>query len=337
MKTNQKISRRSFLTTTPGLIALPTLLHDLYRPKSKFKGVQIGAITYSFRDLPDQSADATIQYLLEAGLFATELMGGPAESFAGMPKNPVDMSQLWPLMRKRMEKQTLSDEEKIKLSQADATIKEYRSEVAAWRRTAPMHKFDEVGKKFKKAGISIYAFKPDAFSVNNSTEEIEYGMKAAKALGANQITLEHPSNDEHTAKLGKLAEKYKIYIGYHGHEQQHTTFWDKALQQSPMNALNLDLGHYIAAGNKDALPLIQAKKDRIVSMHIKDRQNPANGKSNLEWGKGDTPIGAALRLMRDQKMKFPATIELEYKIPEGSSSVKEVQKCLEFCKIELGK
>jgi hypothetical protein len=39
--------------------------------------------------------------------------------------------------------------------------------------------------------------------------------------------------------------------------------------------------------------------------------------------------------MRDQKYKFPATIELEYKIPEGSTPVAEVQKCLEFCRAAL--
>jgi hypothetical protein len=42
-----------------------------------------------------------------------------------------------------------------------------------------------------------------------------------------------------------------------------------------------------------------------------------------------------LNIMKDNKFKFPATVELEYKIPEGSNSVKEVQKCLEFCKNAL--
>ena len=67
-------------------------------------------------------------------------------------------------------------------------------------------------------------------------------------------------------------------------------------------------------------------------MHIKDRQNAVNGKANLPWGTGDTPLAEVLRIMRDGKYKFPATVEMEYKIPEGSTSVKEVQKCLEFCK-----
>jgi sugar phosphate isomerase/epimerase len=70
-------------------------------------------------------------------------------------------------------------------------------------------------------------------------------------------------------------------------------------------------------------------------MHVKDRQTPANGKGNLAWGKGDTPIVEVLQLMRDQKYKFPATVELEYQIPEGSDAVKEVRKCLEYCRKAL--
>jgi hypothetical protein len=39
--------------------------------------------------------------------------------------------------------------------------------------------------------------------------------------------------------------------------------------------------------------------------------------------------------MKKNKYKFPATIELEYQVPDGSDAVKEVQKCLEFCRKAL--
>jgi hypothetical protein len=39
--------------------------------------------------------------------------------------------------------------------------------------------------------------------------------------------------------------------------------------------------------------------------------------------------------MQKNKYKFPATIELEYQVPEGSDAVKEVQKCVEFCRKAL--
>ena len=53
------------------------------KPNSKFGGVQIGVITYSYRSMPDQTAEATLKYILDSGLSATELMDGPVESFLG--------------------------------------------------------------------------------------------------------------------------------------------------------------------------------------------------------------------------------------------------------------
>ncbi|MBO0932798.1 sugar phosphate isomerase/epimerase family protein [Fibrella aquatilis] len=340
-------NRRQFLGTATALISgtvltsskifgAPAIIRHLDKPNSRIGGVQIGTITYSFRDMPDQSAEATLQYVLDSGISAIELMGGPAESFAGAPKNTVDMRTMFPLMRKRFEKQPLTDDEQKQLADADAQAKAYRSELQKWRLSAPMSKFEQVRKLYNNAGVTIYGFKPDAFGLQNSDAEINYGMAAAKMLGANQVTVEHPGNDAQTLKLGQMAQKHGIRVGYHGHEQQTPTFWDTALAQSPGNAMNLDLGHYIAAGQPDPLGLIRQKHDRISSMHIKDRQNPAHGKGNLAWGQGDTPLTDVLKLMRDQKYAFPATVELEYKIPEGSTSVAEVKKCVDYCRKILG-
>ena len=198
-----------------------------------------------------------------------------------------------------------------------------------------MDKFTQLAQMYKDAGVSIYAFKPNAFSNRNTDAEMEYGFKAAKALGATHVTLEHPGDDAQTLKLGTLAKKHKIYVAYHGHEQQTPTLWDTALSQSKYNAMNIDLGHYVAAGNDDPLKILKEKHDRIHSMHLKDRQTPEHGKGNLPWGEGDTPIIAALHLMREQKYKFPGTIELEYAVPEGSDPVKEVAKCLDYCRNAL--
>ncbi len=342
-----KTSRRQFLGITSTLLTgsmiashesfgIPNFINNLGKSGSTIKGVRLGVITYSFRDLPDQSAEATLDYIRQCGISNIELMGGPAESFAGAPKNPVDFRTMLPIWRKRQQKEELTEEEKKTLADVEAKNKVYREEIAAWRQKAPMSKFEEFGKMYKKADIDIYAFKPDAFGMQNSDADIDYGLRASKALGASHITLEHPSNDAHTLKLGKAAEKYGIKVGYHGHEQQTPTFWDTALAQSTANSLNLDLGHFVAGGNANPLDFIKLKHDRIMSMHMKDRKTKTNGGDNLPWGTADTPLADALRLMRDNKYTFPATIELEYKVPDGSSPIEEVKKCLEFCKTALG-
>src|SRR4051812_49458174 len=55
------------------------------KPNSLINGVQIGAITYSYRSMPDQTAEATLKYILDSGLSAVELMDTPVETTAGAP------------------------------------------------------------------------------------------------------------------------------------------------------------------------------------------------------------------------------------------------------------
>jgi sugar phosphate isomerase/epimerase len=307
---------------TLGLLLSKNKINWLDKPNSKFGGVQIGAITYSFRSMP-HDIDQLLQFCIDANVSAIEMMGDPAEDFAGKPKSPVKFS---PPARGGQRPQ-LTDEQKAQLA-------EYGKQVAAWRASTSMDKFKEIRKKFNDAGVTIYAFKPNAFGANNTDAEIEYGMKAAKALGATSVTLELPTDSAQTKRLGDFGSKHKVYVGYHAHLQATDTLWDEALSQSPYNSMNLDCGHYIAVGGKNTkeslLALIQAKHDRITSMHIKDRT--ADGKGNLEWGKGDTPLKEILNLMKTKKYKFPATVELEYDVPEGSNAVKEVAKCVAYAK-----
>jgi len=325
------------LVTAPSwLQGAPALIKSFNKPDSLINGVQIGCITYSFRSMPDQSAEATLKYVVDSGISSIELMGDPAESFAGMPTPTFNRTRVFQLGGKQRRGETLTEDEKKELADLQAQSAAYTKVVAEWRANADMKKFEQIRKMYKDAGVTIYAFKPNAFGANNSDLEVAYGMKAAKALGASHVTLEHPSNDEQTLRLGKLGEQNGMSVGYHGHEQETFTFWDTALAQSPKNGLNLDAGHYIAAGHTDLIPLIEKHHARILSMHTKDRQTPANGKGNLAWGTGNTPIGDILKLMQKNKYKFPATIELEYQVPQGSDAVKEVQKCLEFCRKALG-
>ena len=82
-------SRRSFIAglsiTAPAIFASPTYIPNLFNPKSTINGVQLGVISYSFRELADQSAEAILQYIKDCGINAVELMGETAESFIVSP------------------------------------------------------------------------------------------------------------------------------------------------------------------------------------------------------------------------------------------------------------
>jgi sugar phosphate isomerase/epimerase len=204
-----------------------------------------------------------------------------------------------------------------------------------WRESVPMKKFEQLGRMYKDAGVSIYAYKPSALGERNTDKEVDYALRAARALGASHVTVELPKEETQTQRLGAIALANKVYIGYHGHLQQTITAWDVALGQSDYNAINFDMGHYVAAGF-DPLDFLEKKNRKIVSMHVKDRKSKANGGANVPWGEGDTPIVQALQYMRKNKCRFPATIELEYAIPPGSDALKETARCVEFARKALG-
>lgn len=330
---NKKItalSRRQFIGRTAAavtgiamasetVLGAPAIIRNLRKPNSKFNGVQIGAITYSFRSLPG-SAEQILKYCVDCNISAIELMGPTGEAFAGAPHTSTEP------MRSGGGRPQLSDEERAARSKA----------ISDWRSSVSMDKFEQLKKMYKDAGVSIYAWKPSALGENNSDAEIEYALRSAKALGASHVTVEIPKDAAHSKRLGLLANKHKIAVAYHGHLQQTITSWDEAISQSKYNGLNCDVGHYVAAGF-DPIPLLESKHEHIYSMHLKDRKSKANGGANMPWGKGDTPIVEILQLMRKNKYKFPATVELEYDIPEGSDALKETAKCVEFCRKALEK
>lgn len=330
---NPQITRRSFIGKTAagvsalGLVApvwgAPAIIKHYQKPNSKFNGVQIGAITYSFRSMP-VDAESIIKYCINSNVSAIELMGNTGEAFAGAPHTVIEPRQGPPSSGPRPE--PTADE----IAEQERKAKE----LAAWRTSVSMDKFVQLKKMFAAAGISIYGWKPAAMGEKNSDAEVDYAMRSAKALGATHVTIEIPRDPAQSLRLGNAAARHKIGVGYHGHLQQTFTSWDEALKQSKYNGLNADIGHYVAAGY-DPLPLLQAKQARIYSIHLKDRKSKANGGDNVPWGEGDTPIAKVLLFMRKNKVQFPGTVELEYPIPSDSDAVKEVALCVEYCKRAL--
>ncbi len=205
-----------------------------------------------------------------------------------------------------------------------------------WRLGVSMDKFKAFGKMYNDAGVNIYCHKLSP-GPTASDAEFDYYFNIAKAMGATQISLEQKAADAHTQKLGDFAVKHGMLVGYHAHLQATVTAWDDLVAQSKGNGVNLDCGHYVAGSGQSPIKAIEkyAGMGRMASLHLKDRTTPAHCELNLPWGQGETPIAEILQLIRKNKWKFPATIELEYQIPAGSDAVTEVKKCLEYCKKAL--
>jgi sugar phosphate isomerase/epimerase len=323
-------TRREFgklaLTAVPaaGLLGTPLFGEGLWqgRPNSLFGGVQIGAITYSYRSLADQSAEATLKYVIDSGISAIELMGEPAEAFAGRP----------PAGRGGGRGVQQTPEQ---IAEQRAAQQAAQAALRTWRLSVSMDKYKALRKMYNDAGVSIYAVK--LLGATMSDEEFEYVFNMAEALGCTHTTLELPTDEAQLKRVGDFAMKRKIYAAYHTHLQGSMDAFDRAFAISPGNMANIDLGHYVAAGSVGGTPVqfLEKHHARISSVHIKDRKSKDNGGANVPWGTGDTPIIDILQTMKKRQWKFPATVELEYPVPADSSPVIETKKCVDYCAAAL--
>ena len=294
-------SRRDF-----GKIVLAGLPAYAALAKSSSKtvdGVRIGVCTYSFRSLPRVNGDAvgpTIQALKETHANICELFSPQLE-----PENTA------------------------KAHSPEA--KKHRDELRQWRLTTPMSHFKTVRKQFAGAGVEIYAYTLN-FNESFTDEELDKCFEQAKALEAK--TIASSTTISMLPRLKPMAEKHKMYVAVHGHsDTKHpdqfsspATF-QKALDMSDWFRVNLDIGHFSAAGF-DPVAYIQEHHDRVTHIHIKDRKKD-NG-PNETFGQGDTPIKPVLQLLKQKKYPIPALVEYEYK--GAGTPVEEVNKCLAYMK-----
>jgi sugar phosphate isomerase/epimerase len=295
------------------------------KPTSLINGVQVGVITYSYRSMPEQGADAVLRYVLDSGISAVELMGNAIEAYAGAPAAPRPAGGGpgggGPGGRRQQTPEEVAAREK------------HAADLKAWRLSQSMDKFKALRKLYDDAGVKIYATKLLTTSMSN--EELEYVFDVSEALGANHTTLELTTDSAALKRLGDYGLKRKIHVAYHTHLQGTLTAFDEAFAVSKGNMANIDFGHYVAAGSGDPVVFLEKFHDRISSFHLKDRKSKENGGANVPWGQGDTPIARILQSVQKHKYKFPATIEMEYEVPADSTPVAEVRKCVEFCKRSL--
>ncbi len=210
-----------------------------------------------------------------------------------------------------------------------------REDLREWRLRAPLDLMRQARKKFDDAGIHVSAYNL-SFNDSFTEEEIDRGFQLSQAFGVNIITAS--STLKTAPKLVKGAEKYQMLVAFHGHADvkdpnqfARPESFQKALAMSKQFRINLDIGHFVAAGY-DPVPFIQANHDKITILHLKDRKK-GDQVANLPWGQGDTPIKPVLELLRDKKWPIKAFIEYEY--PGKDDSVTEVKRCLQYCKDAL--
>lgn len=308
-------------------------------PNSNYNGVQVGVITYSFRGL-EAGIEAVIKAAAESGCSSIELMSNGIEDWCGAPVAPP--RQMGPIpgvtpsvITNGLRTGRGSQRAPLTPEQQAAQDK-YNNDIKAWRLNAPMEKFAELKKMFNDAGVDIHIVKwePSRWS----DEEIDYAFKSAKALGAKGVSEEWSLAS--AQKCGPIAEKYGMKMIYHNHGQwgENPDFEadvvKPALAVSSSVMFNFDMGHFEGSTGRHPNEIIDKYKDRIFSLHLKDKTGPDTTPANTNqvWGQGETKLEDVLLKVRDEKLPYYCDIELEYPIPVWSNSVREVRTCVNFAR-----
>jgi sugar phosphate isomerase/epimerase len=294
---------------------------------SKFGGVQIGAITYSFNLIASPDPEAIVKAFVEIGLGEAELMSNHCEALAGAPPMPEfgrgDGAGRGP----GGGRVPLTPEQEAERQAATEKL-------AQWRASTNSSTWKAVTKKFNDAGVDVALL---CYNMRDSmtVEDIEYGFSMAEGLGVKSITTS--TTLTMAKRIAPVADKHKLLVGYHGHDatddaNQTATLgsYDTLMTYGKYNGINLDIGHFTAAGY-DAVVFIKQHHDKITNLHIKDRKKD-HGPNVAVWGTGDTPMKEVLQLLKTEKYPFPANLELEYPVPPGSNIVAEAKKCVAYVK-----
>ncbi|MDR2969564.1 MAG: sugar phosphate isomerase/epimerase [Tannerellaceae bacterium] len=351
---NNRLSRRKFLGGSAAALAAASFIPATtscriapFTPPfpgiddfgSKFSGVQIGAITYSWRSM-SAGLENIIKYCKETGINSIELMSTDLETFLGAPENPMrnmrrpqptppptaagqQSGTATPPPAARPDRRQLSPEEQAAMDKYNADIKEFRLGVSAEKVAAARKLFDDAGIE-----VHIVKFSPSKWS----DEEIDYAFTTAKAMGAKAVCEE--ISESAVKKLAPFAEKHGMYAIFHNHMQYAEEGFsaDPFLAVSPAVMLNFDSGHYFGSTGLNPCDFIRKYHDRIYSIHIKDKTAPVTepGNTNQVWGQGETPLKELLLMMKQEGWPIYLDIELEYEIAPWSDAVKEVKTCVQY-------
>jgi sugar phosphate isomerase/epimerase len=261
---------------------------------SRIKGVQLGVQSYSFRD---RTLAEAIQAMAALGIGSCELWQGHVE-----PKElsgPAGM----------------------------------REDLRRWRMSTPLDFFQGLREQLDQAGVRLDAYNL-SFRNDFTDAEMERCCLIAGALGVPLIT--SSANVSMVRRFDFFARQHRLRVGLHNHsvagpdELATPEDLESALAGTRVTGINLDLGHFVAAGF-DGIEYLTRHHARIFCLHLKDRKRGQG--PNVPWGEGDAPLAEALRLVRDRKWPIPVMIEYEY---AGADTIDEVRRCLEFCRKALG-
>jgi len=280
-------------------------------------GVKIGAITYSFREVPRLEGED----FLETGLRSCRQTGiGVAELWSTMVQPALPL---------------LTRNGQYVVDPANAEMVKQREEIRRWRIETPESHWRGIRQRFDRAGVELIGYSV-TLADDFTDAEIDAQLRAVRALGITDL-----GTNQTRVAMGKrvvpFAEKHGVRLCFHNHanvkdrnEIATNESMEEVLAMSPNYRINLDIGHHVAA-NLDPVAFLAKHHARISYLHLKDRKR--NDGPNMPWGQGDTPVREVLQLVKRERYPIPCLIEYEYRTE--ASPLVEIGKCLDYIRTAL--
>ena len=177
----------------------------------KYDGVQLGASTYSFRTLRAPDGDGitpVIQALTDCNVGIIELFSPTIEPAFSTFHPPHGTGSAQPT------RQEMAAAYRAWANGPEA--KKAREDLRQWRLSTPIDHFQAVKKRFNDAGVSIFTYTMN-YREDFTDEEIDKTFLQAKGLGVKVIATS--TQQSMVKRLLPVAEKHKIYVAFHGHDQ----------------------------------------------------------------------------------------------------------------------
>ena len=180
-------------------------------------------------------------------------------------------------------------------------------------RESQLAKCVQLRKMYNDAGVNIHIHKspsarPTRTSTSISRSPRPWAARRSPPSATTSSEATRPVRRE-AQDLGRLPQPHEQHSDDRGHRPADAV--------GEYVGFNFDIGHYVAGTKgKSPIPVIEKYHEKIISLHLKDRT--ADG-GNVPWGQGQTPIKEVLQLLKKEKWPIYADIELEYKVPEGST------------------
>lgn len=319
------ISRRRFAAATFASLVPSPMFGKMFA----VRGVPLGVHTFSFHQIRQgglSAIDEIIASVKLLGLNCVELFEPQLRPFP-MPEG---YYKRWWVAAHPGEPTSGANDAQLTPERRQAQ----REALRRWRLQPPQGYFEEVRRRFSKAGIEIFAYN-FSFDATMTDEEVDAGFTQATKLGASVIT--SSSTLSQAERVAPFAQRHRRLVAFH-----NTSSADperlvtpetlvRVLGMSRWYRINLDVAHLFAAGY-DPIAVIRQQQERIASLHLHDRKS--NSGPSVPNGEGETPLREILRLLRDQRLHIPSFYELEHvgsgePIPEIERDLRYVRALLQ--------